>query len=283
VQADDYYPFGLTLAGTAYERLGSQENRFKYNGKELQDDLGLDTYAYEFRMYDPAVGRWWQHDPVVKENMSPYSWVTNNPIRYSDILGLDSAQLADAIKRSNEIVNANPDKDPKLYHPDGDGVIGAKGIEPGEAMDCSGMAANWRKAGDENNPITSKKGRKATEERFGKETEENILNGVKYFAATAEPVEKANIKEGNEVYFSNYGHIGLITNVNYDDQGNPISINFQHSGRSTGPTTSTAKLDGTGYWGSRINSFGKWDTKPDKVSDKSLPIIFDDKYVKNHY
>jgi RHS repeat-associated protein len=106
VQADDYYPFGLTLAGTAYERLGSQENRFKYNGKELQDDLGLDTYAYEFRMYDPAVGRWWHPDIIHKFHESPYAWVTNNPILYNDLLGLDSVDY-----NNLDMDNYNPDED----------------------------------------------------------------------------------------------------------------------------------------------------------------------------
>ena len=44
IQADDYFPFGLTMAGTSYQQSGTKENKFKYNGKELQDDLDLNWY-----------------------------------------------------------------------------------------------------------------------------------------------------------------------------------------------------------------------------------------------
>ena len=103
---EDYYPFGM-VAGSMKSEVGSKKNEFLYNGKELQSDLGLDIYTYEFRSYDPVVGRWWQPDPRIKENMSSYSWVTNNPIKYYDALGLDSAQRAQAVEMANKIVEGN--------------------------------------------------------------------------------------------------------------------------------------------------------------------------------
>ena len=57
IQADDYFPFGLTMAGTSYHQSGTQENKYLYNGKELQTDLNLDWYDYGFRFYDPALAR----------------------------------------------------------------------------------------------------------------------------------------------------------------------------------------------------------------------------------
>jgi hypothetical protein len=44
----------------------------------------------DFRSYDPQLGRWHQIDPIDKEDLSPYAWVTNNPLLYSDPFGLDS-------------------------------------------------------------------------------------------------------------------------------------------------------------------------------------------------
>ena len=78
-----------------YENVLETENKFKYNGIEEQDDFGLNTFMAEFRMFEPTIGRWWQHDPIIKEAMSPYAWVTNNPLLFSDPLGLDSVKYDD--------------------------------------------------------------------------------------------------------------------------------------------------------------------------------------------
>jgi hypothetical protein len=47
-------------------------------------------YDYGFRMYDPSIGRWHAVDPVASwaEDLSPYRYGLNNPIRYIDLLGL---------------------------------------------------------------------------------------------------------------------------------------------------------------------------------------------------
>src|SRR5690606_13910211 len=90
VQADDYYPFGLTF--NSYKRENRVKNRFLYNeGSELQDDLGLGVFQTQFRMLDPAIGRWWQVDPKADfeslVSWTPYNYSFNNPIRWNDPLG----------------------------------------------------------------------------------------------------------------------------------------------------------------------------------------------------
>lgn len=62
---------------------------YKYNGKELQDELGLDWYDYGARMYDPAIGRFFNLDRLSEkyEAISPYGYVANNPVYFVDVNG----------------------------------------------------------------------------------------------------------------------------------------------------------------------------------------------------
>lgn len=78
IQQDNYYAFGLrklAQAGT---------NKYLYNGKELQDELG--QYDYGARFYDPVVGRWNVIDNKSEsyESISPYVYAVNDPINAID-------------------------------------------------------------------------------------------------------------------------------------------------------------------------------------------------------
>jgi RHS repeat-associated protein len=78
------------MAGISSKAAGKLENRFKYNGIELDTTFGLNEYEAHFRDLDPAIGRWWQIDPKVDagyESVSPYASMYNDPIRFSDPLG----------------------------------------------------------------------------------------------------------------------------------------------------------------------------------------------------
>ena len=64
--------------------------KYKYNGKEYQDELGLNMYAMDMRQYDPAIGRWVVQDPIVHHSQSPYCGFDNNPVFFADPSGADS-------------------------------------------------------------------------------------------------------------------------------------------------------------------------------------------------
>jgi RHS repeat-associated protein len=93
VKETNYYPFGLTHQGynNLTTSLGSAgAKKYMYNGKELQEDFGLDWYDYGARFYEPTIARWNVIDPMFNRHYdwSPYAYVLNNPLGNIDLYGL---------------------------------------------------------------------------------------------------------------------------------------------------------------------------------------------------
>ncbi len=101
-QVDDYLPFGLDIQSVG----ASPPNKFLYNKKELQDGLGI--YDYGARFYDPVIARWNTIDPLAEftRRWSPYNYVMNNPLRFTDPTGMS---LKDTVIQLKE-VTIRPEK-----------------------------------------------------------------------------------------------------------------------------------------------------------------------------
>ncbi|PZU17224.1 MAG: hypothetical protein DI589_26365 [Shinella sp.] len=136
MEENHYYPFGLkhekynsdkyeyveiSKEDGGYfigiEPLGPQQRRsyqYKYNGKEFQDELGLNFYDYGARNYDPAIGRWMNIDPLaeISRRWSPYTYCYNNPIYFID---LDGMLAGDFISESGKYLGNDGIDDGKVY------------------------------------------------------------------------------------------------------------------------------------------------------------------------
>ena len=113
LEENNYYAFGLKHTNYNSDELvfveDDNENiyltpvsgptgssyKYKYNGKELQEELGLNMYDYGARNYDPALGRWMNIDPLAEKmrRHSPYNYAFNNPMRFTDPDGMKPSDI----------------------------------------------------------------------------------------------------------------------------------------------------------------------------------------------
>jgi len=94
------------MEGSWSQQSTNPDNSYKFNGIERNEDFGLNWDMAEFRSYDPAIGRWHQIDPLAElaPEMTPYRFGFNNPILYSDPLGLfESREEAREYADENDI------------------------------------------------------------------------------------------------------------------------------------------------------------------------------------
>jgi len=130
VQENHYYTFGMSQAGWLAEP--SPTNAYKYNGKELNTEFGLNLMDYGARWYDGGIARFTSVDALAdhpnQSNKSPYAYAWNNPVNLTDPDGnCPTCPLAVA----GGILG---------------GLIGG-GIEAGRQLINSGKISDWNAVG----------------------------------------------------------------------------------------------------------------------------------------
>lgn len=90
-QVNHYYAFGMNQDGP-WLAGNKGDNKYQYNGKEFNDDFGLDWNDYGARFYDATIARWNSPDPLAEkyQSFSPFVYGLNNPIRFVDVDGMQT-------------------------------------------------------------------------------------------------------------------------------------------------------------------------------------------------
>lgn len=139
--------------------------------------------------------------------------------------------------------------------------LGGQG-NPGYPVDCSGMVRNCIMYGEESDPFVGVN-----------------RNGVTRIASNSVKItDMNNVQVGNVVTLDNsadgtskpMGHIGIITNLKTDENGNTIGFRIvdsggQRSSGRSGPRFTDITLNGKRHWDKRVTGVYKWDKRPDVI------------------
>ena len=88
---DSYLPFGLTFNHPDV----SEDNKYLFQGQELQNELDLGWYSFKWRNHDPAIGRFFNVDPIAEDYYynSPYVFSENKVVAHIELEGLEAFSI----------------------------------------------------------------------------------------------------------------------------------------------------------------------------------------------
>jgi len=114
LQENHYYPFGLNTEGP-WMNDAVLDNKYQYNGKEFNDDFGLNLNDYGARWYDASIHRWLSIDPLAAKynSWTPYNYTMNNPVRFIDPDG--TSVNGDIYNKNGVHVGNDGKEDNKVY------------------------------------------------------------------------------------------------------------------------------------------------------------------------
>jgi RHS repeat-associated protein len=172
-QINSYYPFGMNMEGNYNGAAGT--NKYQFNGKEWNDDFGLGWNHHDWRFYDVAIGRFVTVDRLPEEEdqeqLTPYQFAYDSPIRYNDPDGqcptcVIGAFVGAGVEVASQLASGKSLGDIDLVDV---AVEGAKGFIKGSGV---GLAAS---------PLIELGGEviKAAFDYSSNKGNENVLNGKK--------------------------------------------------------------------------------------------------------
>ena len=89
----DYYPFGFPMPRPGFTTGGY---RYFFNGQEADNEVFGDgvLHAFEYRMHDTRIGRFWSVDPLAKDYpmLTPFQFASCSPVLLVDVEGLEGIE-----------------------------------------------------------------------------------------------------------------------------------------------------------------------------------------------
>ncbi len=274
LQENHYYPFGLEMPGLGYVKQ-APESKYRFNGKELQDENNLSMLDFGARMYDPQIGRWWSVDPSAEKfyDITPFRFGLNNPLRYNDPNGRTEEERNRAINVARGVIGTAYKSDLPDYNR----------IDQKIKLDCSGFVSYC---------ITQN-------ETIGNPYDnwEKGDGGVDCVVKGSNPISINEIVDGNLIVLGKNceenWHVGFVINV-VKENGNVTQYDILHSempwrnGKGGGFVTTSHVVVGEekGYgskdYTQNFYKFDNPDTPSSNKSDKGLKLWWSKKLGQQH-
>ncbi|MCF7906176.1 RHS repeat-associated core domain-containing protein, partial [Candidatus Gracilibacteria bacterium] len=106
LQLLDYFPYGDTRIDESAE---DYHNDYQFTGKERDEETGLSYY--EARYYNSGIGRFiardpWEGDIKDPQSLNKYSYVQNNPLKYTDPSG-EARAINRPVEQGDTVIGAH--------------------------------------------------------------------------------------------------------------------------------------------------------------------------------